>query len=55
MKTRLGGHGQPIKLLVAGKPLFVCCKGCIQQVMNDPQRYLAKVGQRPGRLPAFGT
>jgi hypothetical protein len=55
MKTRLGGHGQPIKLLVAGKPLFVCCKGCIQQVKNDPQRYLAKVGQRPGRLPAFGT
>ncbi len=55
MKTRLGGHGQPIKLLVDGKPLFVCCKGCIQQVKNDPQRYLANVGQRPRRSVAFGT
>ena len=55
MNTRLGGHGQPIKLLVDGKPLFVCCKGCIQQVKKNPQHYLAKLTPRRNQPTFLGT
>ncbi|QDV78384.1 hypothetical protein K2D_19910 [Planctomycetes bacterium K2D] len=27
--SRLGSMGTPIKLTIEGKPVFVCCKGCI--------------------------
>ncbi len=27
--SRLGAMGTPIKLTIEGKPVFVCCKGCI--------------------------
>ena len=43
MDERLGGMGQPIKLLVGGKPLFLCCKGCIKKVQAEPEKYLAMV------------
>ena len=43
MDEPLGGMGQPIKLLVGGKPLFLCCKGCIKKVQAEPEKYLAMV------------
>ena len=43
MDEPLGGMGQPIKLLVGGKPLFLCCKGCIKMVQSEPEKYLAMV------------
>ena len=43
MDEPLGGMGQPIKLLVDGKPLFLCCKGCIKKVQSEPEKYLAMV------------
>lgn len=44
----LGAHGPPIKLLVDGRPLFVCCQGCVSKVQENPDRYLAGVGS--GRI-----
>lgn len=43
MDETLGSMGQPIKLLVGGKPLFLCCKGCIKKVQADPEKYLAMI------------
>lgn len=43
MGTPLGDHGTPIKLLVYNQPLFVCCKGCIGKVQEEPQTYLTKL------------
>ena len=43
MNTKLGDHGKPIKLLVGNRPLYVCCKGCINKVKKNPDRYLAKL------------
>lgn len=43
MDEPLGSMGQPIKLLVGGKPLFLCCKGCIKKVEAEPEKYLAMV------------
>jgi hypothetical protein len=41
----LGSMGSPIKVLVGDKPLYLCCQGCVAKVKNDPEAYLAKVGQ----------
>jgi hypothetical protein len=46
--TRLGEHGAPIKLTVQGEPVFVCCKGCIRKVQQNPNLYLAKARQLRG-------
>lgn len=41
----LGSMGDPIKVLVDGQPLYLCCQGCVAKVKNAPETYLAKVGQ----------
>jgi YHS domain-containing protein len=43
MDEPLGSMGHPIKMLVDGKPIFLCCKGCIKRVQADPAKYLAMV------------
>jgi uncharacterized protein (TIGR03000 family) len=39
----LGAMGVPIKILLKGQPVFLCCKGCIAQARKDPDKTLAKV------------
>jgi YHS domain-containing protein len=34
--------GTPIKLLIDNQPLYLCCKGCVEQVAKDPLAYLPK-------------
>lgn len=41
----LGSMGDPIKTLIDGKPLYLCCQGCVTKVKNDPEIYVAKVSQ----------
>ncbi|RUL87446.1 hypothetical protein [Tautonia sociabilis] len=41
----LGGMGVPIKVDVNGIPVFVCCAGCKDGVLADPDAALAKVPQ----------
>lgn len=38
----LGSMGAPPKLIVKGKPLFVCCAGCSGKVNANPDAYLSK-------------
>ncbi|MEL7335940.1 MAG: hypothetical protein AAFN70_07030 [Planctomycetota bacterium] len=54
MDESLGSMGQPIKLLVGGKPLFLCCKACIKKVQAQPEKYLAMVYGKPTTV-AKGT
>lgn len=42
MDQPLGAHGRPLKVLVDGQPLFVCCEGCINQAVQNPAFYFAK-------------
>ncbi len=49
---RLGSMGVPRKLLLDGRPVFVCCKGCDEKAKAQPALMLAKVeafkkGQAP--------
>jgi hypothetical protein len=39
----LGSMGAPVKLVVNGRVIFICCKGCEGEVRSDPKKYLAKV------------
>lgn len=39
---KLGSMGAPPKIMVEGKPLFVCCAGCSDRVKNSPKQYVAK-------------
>lgn len=41
-ETALGAHGDPIKLIVGGQAVYVCCSGCVQSVQNDPHGYVQK-------------
>ena len=47
MDESLGSMGQPVKLLIGGKPLFLCCKGCVKKVQAEPEKYLAMVYGNP--------
>lgn len=39
--NRLGSMGTPVKLVVDGKTVFVCCKGCVKRAQANPKATLA--------------
>jgi hypothetical protein len=41
--NRLGSMGVPIKVVVKGETVFVCCKGCKSDVEKDPDAVIQKV------------
>jgi membrane fusion protein, copper/silver efflux system len=41
--SRLGSMGAPIKVLVEGQPVFLCCDGCKDEALKNPKATLAKV------------
>jgi YHS domain-containing protein len=43
----LGNMGNPIKVLIDGKPLYLCCEGCVAKVKSNPETYLKKIGESP--------
>lgn len=43
MDEPLGSMGNPIKVMVGDKPIFLCCKGCIKKIQAEPAKYLAMV------------
>jgi hypothetical protein len=41
--SRLGSMGVPVKVVLDGKPVFLCCKACEGAARKDPKGTLAKV------------
>jgi YHS domain-containing protein len=39
----LGSMGAPLKVDVNGKPVFICCEGCREELLKKPDEYLAKL------------
>lgn len=39
----LDSMGGPVAVEVAGRRVFICCKGCESKLKQDPQKYLAKL------------
>jgi hypothetical protein len=42
-EERLGEMGAPVKVMVKGQPVFLCCKSCQKKALADPDKTLAKV------------
>jgi hypothetical protein len=40
---RLGSMGAPVKLMIKGQPVFLCCAGCKRKAESDPDKTLAKL------------
>jgi hypothetical protein len=40
---RLGSMGTPVKLVLKGQPVFLCCKGCTRKAQADPDGTLERV------------
>ncbi|HJT77798.1 MAG TPA: heavy metal-binding domain-containing protein, partial [Gemmataceae bacterium] len=43
---RLGAMGMPREVVVEGRTVFLCCKGCEAELRKDPKKYLAKLLQK---------
>ncbi len=41
----LGSMGIPPKVDLAGRTVFICCEGCRKTLLDDPQKYLAKLDE----------
>ncbi len=39
----LGVQGKPYKATVKGQPVFLCCPACEKQLLQEPDKYLAKL------------
>ena len=44
-ENRLGSMGKPVKLVIDGRPVFVCCAGCEDAAKANPEKTLASVDE----------
>jgi hypothetical protein len=51
-EERLGSMGPPVKLVIEGQSVFLCCKGCQRQALANPDRTLAKVAELKAQVKA---
>jgi hypothetical protein len=42
-KSRLGSMDVPVKIMVKGEPVFICCEGCEKAALKDPDKTLQTV------------
>ena len=40
--SRLGAMGTPVKVMIDGKPVFVCCESCVEEAVKGGEDTLAK-------------
>jgi YHS domain-containing protein len=40
---KLGEMGTPFKVTVKGRDIFLCCPNCKDDLLKDPDKYLAKL------------
>jgi RND family efflux transporter MFP subunit len=45
----LGIMGKPVKVLVNGQPIFLCCKNCVSQALANAAKTIAKVNEAKAR------
>lgn len=43
----LGAMGTPVKVAVAGHEVLICCEHCKEALLEEPAKYLAKIGLTP--------
>jgi Cu(I)/Ag(I) efflux system membrane fusion protein len=55
--TRLGSMGVPVKVVLDGQPVFLCCSGCEDDARADPRKTLARCEEARAKAsrPAAAT
>ena len=46
MDQPLGAMGKPVKVVVKGRTVFLCCAGCTKKLMANPDKYLKKLDEK---------
>jgi hypothetical protein len=41
--------GPPVKVLLKGQPVFLCCKDCEKKARKEPDKTLAKAKELAGK------
>ena len=54
-EVRLGEMGTPYKVTLEGETAFVCCKKCVRDAKNDPEKALAQLKELKDRAAAAGS
>ena len=44
--TPLGSMGVPVKIILRGRPVFLCCNGCVDKAKQNPDETLKKLRTR---------
>ncbi|TWT55544.1 hypothetical protein KOR42_26710 [Thalassoglobus neptunius] len=39
----LGSMGTPVKVMVEGDPIFICCESCREPLLESPDKYLPRI------------
>jgi Cu(I)/Ag(I) efflux system membrane fusion protein len=53
LKSRLGSMGKPVKLMLQGEPVFLCCKACDKEAKEHPAETVEAVRRlRKGQSPS---
>jgi uncharacterized protein (TIGR03000 family) len=52
--VRLGAMGTPVKIIVKGQPVFLCCKACEEHAQSNPDQTLAKFEELKAKAVAPG-
>jgi hypothetical protein len=42
----LGSISKPVKVVVKGRTVFLCCAGCKKKLLADPDKYLKKLDEK---------
>jgi hypothetical protein len=48
----LGSMGKPVKVMIRGRPVFLCCPGCVDEAEGNPEETLARAEKRKARAKA---
>src|SRR5207249_7115494 len=48
----LGSMGVPVKIMLKGQPVFLCCKGCEDNAREHPDQTLVKVQELKAKVKA---
>jgi hypothetical protein len=47
----LGAMGKPVKIVVKGRTVFLCCSGCKKKFFADVDKYLKKLDEQMAEKP----
>ncbi len=47
-ENALGSMGMPVKLMIEGKPVFLCCDGCLEAALKDAKATLRMADKLSG-------